>query len=397
MTDDGLTGERTSVSTRRLYAFAILFGAESLSRSLVVALIPTIAHRLLGSAYGVSVLYFLVGLVGLASSFAVPAAMRHVSRKLVFSSGSCAACVGFILIGTETYWGLVAGLALATFSISAIDITLALYVLELVSRRSISRYEPIRVFCGGIAWLVGPYLGAVIATQFHPTISFMLSGAVALAQLGLFLSLKLPAPAVIATRSGATVVNPLRHLRRFLAQPRLRLAWLLAFSRAGWWQMFFVYGPIFVVTAGLGQEAAGAMISIGAGALLLVPVWGWFGRRYGLRRLLLVGYSLTGLLTLAVAALADLPMTGVAVLVVAVFTASLIDGAGNVPFLRSVRVWERPEMTGVFTTYRQMAQFAPPGFFAILLKMFELPAVFVASGIGMLILAGFTRYLPRRM
>jgi MFS family permease len=207
----------------------------------------------------------------------------------------------------------------------------------------------------------------------------------------------LPAPAVIATRSGATVVNPLRHLRRFLAQPRLRLAWLLAFARAGWWQMFFVYGPIFVVTAGLGQEAAGAMISIGAGALLLVPVWGWFGRRYGLRRLLLVGYSLTGLLTLAVAALADLPMTGVAVLVVAVFTASLIDGAGNVPFLRSVRVWERPEMTGVFTTYRQMAQFAPPGFFAILLKMFELPAVFVASGIGMLILAGFTRYLPRRM
>ena len=99
----------------------------------------------------------------------------------------------------------------------------------------------------------------------------------------------------------------------------------------------------------------------------------------------------------AAAALADLPMTGVAVLVVAVFTASVIDGAGNVPFLRSVRVWERPEMTGVFTTYRQMAQFAPPGFFAILLKMFELPAVFVASGIGMLILAGFTRYLPRRM
>jgi len=397
MTDDERAGERAGVPAPRLYSLAILFGAESLSRSLVVALIPTIAHRLLGDAYGVSVLYFLVGLVGLASSLVVPGILRHVSRKLVFSSGSCAACLGFLLIGTESYWGLVAGLTLATFSISAIDITLALYVMEQVSRRSLGKYEPIRVFCGGIAWLVGPYVGALIATQFHPAVSFLLAALVALAQLVFFWSLRLSASPVVASASRSTVVNPLRHLRRFLAQPRLRLAWLLAFARAGWWQMFFVYGPIYAVTAGLGQQAAGAMISIGAGALLLVPVWGWIGRRYGLRRLLVVGYTLTGLLTLAAAMLADLPLVGAAVLVVAVFTATLIDGAGNIPFLRSVRVWERAEMTGVFTTYRQTAQFAPPGFFALLLRVFELPSVFVASGIGMLILAGFTRYLPRRM
>jgi len=387
----------TPVSTRRLYSLAALFGAESLSRSLVVALVPALALQLLGNAYRVSILYFLVGIVGILSSFAVPVMLRHVSRRIVFSTGSCAAFLGFLLIGTETFAGLVLGMMLATFSISAIDITLSLYVMEVVSRRSFGTYEPIRVFCGGVAWLVGPYLGAVIATQTHQTVTFVLAGLVALAQLLFFLSLRLQAPVVAAKNTRATMASPLRHLRRFLAQPRLRLAWLLAFARAGWWQMFFVYGPIYTVTAGLGREAAGAMISIGAGALLLVPVWGWLGRRHGLRRLLLVGYTLTGVLTLAAAALADLPLVGAAVLVIAVFAATLIDGAGNVPFLRAVRVWERPEMTGVFTTYRQISQFAPPGFFALLLRVFELPAVFVASGIGMLILAGFTRYLPRRM
>ncbi len=256
MNEEGPQGARAAGPPQRLYSLAILFGAESLSRSLVVALIPTLAHRLLGDAYGVSVLYFLVGLAGVASSFAVPALLHYLSRRTVFALGSCMALAGVLLIGTETFWGLVIGMTLATASISAIDITLSLYVMEQVSRRAFGKYEPIRVFCGGVAWLIGPYLGAVIATQFHQMASFVLAALVALAQLVFFLSLKLAAPPIAATRSRATLANPLRYLRRFLAQPRLRLAWLLAFARAGWWQMFFVYGPIYAVTAGLGREAA---------------------------------------------------------------------------------------------------------------------------------------------
>jgi aerobic C4-dicarboxylate transport protein len=48
--------------------------------------------------------------------------------------------------------------------------------------------------------------------------------------------------------------NPVLYLRRFFAQPRLRLAWTLAASRSSWWSMFYVYAPIFAVTAGLGLD-----------------------------------------------------------------------------------------------------------------------------------------------
>jgi hypothetical protein len=128
-----------------------------------------------------------------------------------------------------------------------------------------------------------------------------------------------------------------------------------------------------------------------------VPLWGWVGRRHGVRRLLIGGYGAAALLTLAVFAVADMAWVGVAVLIAAAFTAGSIDGAGNVPFLRAVRPLEREPMTTVFTTYRDAAAVAPPGAFTLLLKVFELPVVFLVSGAGMLLLAGLARHIPRRL
>jgi len=67
-----------------------------------------------------------------------------------------------------------------------------------------------------------------------------------------------------------------------------------AASRSSWWSMFYVYAPIFAVTAGLGAEIGGVVTSIGTGWIWLVPVWGWVGRRFGLRRLLHAGYAVAG-------------------------------------------------------------------------------------------------------
>lgn len=71
--------------------------------------------------------------------------------------------------------------------------------------------------------------------------------------------------------------------------------------------------------------------------------------------------------------------------------------AGDVPFLRAVHPHERPEMTTVYNTFRGVSQTAPPGVFAIPLKAFELPAVFLAGGAAMAGLAWFCKYLPRRL
>jgi hypothetical protein len=100
---------------------------------------------------------------------------------------------------------------------------------------------------------------------------------------------------------------------------------------------------------------------------------------------------------MAVAAMSDAPWFGIALIIGAALGASGVDGGGNVPFLRAVRPLERAEMTTVYMTYRNASQLGPPGVYALLLRMFELPAVFVAGGAMTLAMALLSRYIPRRM
>lgn len=182
-----------------------------------------------------------------------------------------------------------------------------------------------------------------------------------------------------------------------LSQPRLRLAWCLAGARSAWWNTFYVYTPIFAVTSGLTAETGGAIASIGTSWIFLVPLWGWIGRRYGLRRLLAVGYAVAGMTTAATAAAFDFPWVGAVMLVLAGFGAEIIDGAGNLLFLRAVHPYERSEMTTVFVSYRDVAQLGAPAVSAVLLSLFALPSVFAAAGIMMIASAMLTRHIPRRL
>ncbi len=141
----------------------------------------------------------------------------------------------------------------------------------------------------------------------------------------------------------------------------------------------------------------GIIVSLSNAFLLTVPLWGQVGRKYGLRKILIVGYILIGIAGILAAILAGIPWLAGTVLVLTAVGGAIVDGAGNVPFLRAVRPLERAEMTAVYSSWRHGGQLAAPGLFAIVLKVFPLPVVFVIGGAVALSMAYFSRYVPKRM
>ena len=81
----------------------------------------------------------------------------------------------------------------------------------------------------------------------------------------------------------------------------------------------------------------------------------------------------------------------------AAFSATVIDGAGNVPFLRAVHPYERAAMTSVFMTFRHVGSLVIPGVLAVVLWLLPLPFVFVFGGVMTLVMAALARNLPRRL
>jgi MFS family permease len=291
---------------------------------------------------------------------------------------------------------LAVGLVLSTFAIACIEITSQLYLLDHVSRQELRHFEPMRIFASAGPWTLGPWFGVYLQRSVGFATPFAITMAASVAVLALFWSLRLGEAAML-TPMRRPPPSPARYLRRFFAQPRLRLAWVLAAMRSCWWNMLYVYAPIYAVTSGLGAETGGVIVSIGTGWIWLVPLWGWLGRRYGLRPLLAIGYAMAGVLSICAAVAFHIPWLGAAMLVLAAFGTEMLDGAGNLLFLRAVHAHERAEMTTVFVSYRDVAQLGPPVVFSVLLSVFALPSVFIASGAMMLASAVLTRHIPRRL
>tara|TARA_Y100001934_G_scaffold193325_1_gene227947 strand:+ start:22 stop:1233 length:1212 start_codon:yes stop_codon:yes gene_type:complete len=377
-------------------AFVTILALDSLSRATVSALVPLQAYDLLGSAQKVSVLYFLTAVTGLLASLAVPWLVIRLRRRWMLRVGAFSLIVSVALFALYDLTAFVPAMVLQMFGATSVMICTNLYVMEHIPRRKLSRFEPVRTLFMGAGWMIGPALGVYLHGQGPNWLPYAVSGSFALIVIAYFTWLRVPR----ASGSLADAVpqtNPITFVRRYFAQPRLALAWVLTVGRAGWWGMFYVYAPIYAVASGLGAETGGYIVSAGASALYTVMLWGWLGRKIGIRYLLVGGYALTGLITIGIGIAAGHPWIAAALIVAAALGISITDGAGNMPFLRAVHTHERAEMTAVYTTYRDSARATMPAVYAILLLVFPLSAVFYSSGTIMLGLTLLARPIPRRL
>jgi MFS family permease len=387
-----------NVEDAKARAFVVLFTCDAFARAILISLVPLEAYDLLGAAQLVSVVYFLVGVLGLGVNLTVPLILHRLRRRWVLTIGAVAQIASALLFALATKASLIAGLALQVLAMAMLDVVINLYMLDHIPRRGLNHFEPRRLLFAGSAFALGPWVGVYLHRHAAPSLPYVVAALSTLTLLTYFWTLRLADnPSLQA--AVAPPPSPLRFVSRFISQPRLVLSWVLALGRNGWWVVNFIYTPIYVANAGYAPEIGGALVSLGLAPMLLVRVWGRVGHVIGIRNLLSLGYGLTGLCSLAAACAAALgaPLLCMTLMCMAAFSATVIDGAGNVPFLRAVHHYERAAMTSVFMTFRQVGSLVIPGVLAVVLWVLPLWCVFAVGGLLTLGMAGLSRYLPQRL
>ncbi|MGQ0675109.1 MAG: MFS transporter [Rhodospirillales bacterium] len=376
--------------------FGAMFMLESLARAFLVSVIPLTAYRILQNERDVSILYLCIGFLGLAGTLAIPFLLRRMRRKWVYSLGCLSLAAMGGLIATATLQGLAVGMWLRVFGTAALYTTLNLYIMDYIHKRELVRTEPLRLLFGGAGWTLGPVAGVFVADRLGIEWACAIAAACGAVLLAYFWLLRLREnPAVApATRPPPGIAY---NLRRFAAQPRLRLAYAIAFTRAVWWTMFYIYVPLFMVKAGFEPTWGALVVSLGNVMLFLSVGYGRLAQHAGMRNVVVGGYLAAGAVTVVVAAAAGLPLVAAALLVVGATATTALDALGSIAFLRAVHPYERAEMATVYSTYRQIADITGPLAFALILTFLPLPAVFAATGAMMLAMAWVALYLPRGM
>ncbi len=394
----GMVLSSADVSKRRAQVFALLYTLESTIRGLATSVIPITAYEILQDEQKVSVLYTMVSLFSLLGTLMVPFLIRLIARRRVYSLGVIAFAAASILLATHTIEGQAIGMSLRVMANSCVAVVLSLYIMDNVPKSELVAAESLRMALSTVAWVIGPFAGGFIFANYgllavHATIV-----GFAILLFCLFWYFRLGDGAVIKAAKNPPV-NPLRNFVRFFRQPRLWLAWLIAFSRSAFWTTYFVYGPILMVASGQGKLAGGLFLSLGNIMLLSTLFWARTAKRIGLRKVITFCFAGLTLFTFAAGVTGDrLPLATAAILLAGTVFASALDGVGSTPYLRAVKGRERAAMTSVYRTFIDFSDLLPQMTYAVILLYFGFGSIFIALGCLMVATTFCAwRYLPKSM
>ena len=381
------------------YTFAAIFSFESFVRSINATVVSLQAYDILGSAQKVSVLSTCVSVTVLLSTLFLPHLLGRLKRRWAYTLGIAMLMAASLALGSHVAAGQATGMVLRNLGAGVLNITLSLYIMDHIRRGDLARTEPLRLSLSTFSWMTGPALGVWLYVNFGPWGPQLVAIGSATALLVLFWYLRLADNVNAAPAADPDRFSAIRNVRRFLAQPRLRLAWLIAFGRSCFWATFFIYGPLLLVEAGLGKTLGGLMISASQAVLLTAWLSGRFAQRYGVRVVITAALLLCAVAALA-AGLAGTasPYVAMGCLLLGSVSASALDGVGGIPFLRAVRHRERQRMAAVYRTYIDCSELIPGSVFAIALLYFPIGAVFVILAAALAVI-GFVawRYLPKSL
>ncbi len=371
--------------------FAILFTLDSIARAIITPVIPLEALHLLGSARDVSIAVTLVGIAGVCMALILPAIIHRWRPRASYLLVIGMLGIASLLMASQHIAGFGLGWMMRTMAAAGLLGLLNIYVAAFIDKRDLAKSEPLRSFFSALAWVFGPFMGIRLYDD-SPLLPFVVSVAISVILFFYFWALNLQAPSPPVMGDAFT---PAKNILRYFKQKRLALAWILNFGRQMWWVTLLIYAPIYLVQAGRPAVEAGNLIASCTALLFASLMLGWLGRRVGLRRFISGAFLWVGIWTFAFFWLRDEPDLASPMLIVAAIGSCALDSVCIVTFLRAVRGWERPQMTMVFSIYRDAAALLPPAIFSVLLSFFPLPVVFLVNGFFGLFCALLALKLPR--
>ena len=376
--------------------FAALFALESTARAVLVTVVPLQAKDLLHENDIISAMFAGVSLFSLGFGFLIPFLIHRLKRRWVYTGGVVMGMIAAVALGTDTVPGQIAAMMLRATSSVACSITLMLYVMDFIPRQQMVRSEPLRLFMSCLAWGLGPWIGVELYQQYGSSGAAIVSIASYAALLAFFWYLRLSEnPAVAAATRPPP--NPISNIRRFVSQPRLLLGWVISFGRSARWAMFFVYPALYLRDFGIDDSWSGKLAGAGNILLILTLPVGWVARRTGIRWPVVISFWMAGIATVAISVVYGAPPIVAGLILLGAVFVVVLDALGNIPFMRAVRAYERPQMTSVFRSYIDLADLLPSALYAVLLLHFDLNAVFIASGLMTFAIGIVALRLPKKM
>ncbi len=371
-------------------------GLEGFARALMVGTIPLVALEALGSKQAVSVVFMVGSGLTVFVTVNIGRLERTVPRRWVLTGGVVSLMTAAALFAWGPPWAMPIAVGLRSAEASIFSVCLSLYMMDFIGKAELTRAESRRSVWLAATWVSGPLIGTWLWASWWEDAPFVASMIAALALIAMHWRLRfLQNPVLRGPVEPAP--SALRSIPRFFGQQNLRIAYAITCLRSIFWATLFVFGPIYVVEAGLGEWVAGAFLSVASGVLFIGPLVQRAADRVGVRALVNRAFGLMSASMLALFLIGDARPIGIVFWMTGAIGGGIIDVLGNIPFMRLVKPRERSAMTAVFSTWREVSFLVAPALAALVLAVAPFHVLYLVLAVLMGAGVAVTTMLPHRL
>lgn len=379
---------------------ALLYSLNSAARALTSTALALHAYDLYkdidpkSADSFVGLTYTAISLSSLLAALAAPFALRILGVRRSYRLANAIFILGMIALCTDSIPGVIGGLLGRALSGVLGSVCIILLIIHHIPKSDFVISESLRLLMGSIAWGAGPILGVFLFSSYG--IAGLAAAAIGVHLLLAFSLQKMPI-GDSEKPEDPPPANPFRMVQRFLGQRQMRLAWGIVFCRSSWWSMFFTYPALYLADRDLAVSWSGWLAGAGNLLLILSPLVRWLANRVGLKKPIVGAFWMNAAAMFILPFVYDSPALVAIILLMGASFVVILDSLGNIPFMRFARAKERQQMTPIFRTYVDAAELLPSALYAILLLFFDFRAVFIASGLIMLLGGLSATRLPGRL
>ena len=371
-------------------------GLEGFARALMVGTIPLVALDALGSKQAVSVVFMIGSGLTVFVTLNIARLERKLPRRWVLTAGVGSLMAASALFAWGPAWAMPIAVGLRSAEASIFSVCLSLYMMDFIGKAELTKAESRRSVWLAATWVSGPLIGTWLWASWWEDAPFVASMVAAAALIVMHWWLRfLQNPVLRGPIEPAP--SALRSIPRFFGQQNLRVAYAITCLRSIFWATLFVFGPIYVVEAGLGEWVAGAFLSMAAAVLFIGPLVQRAADRYGVRALVIRAFLVMGASMVALFLIGDAHPVGIVFWMTGAVGGGVIDVLGNIPFMRLVKPRERGAMTAVFSTWREVSFLVSPALAAIVIALAPFHFLYLVLALLMGVGAAVTTLLPHRL
>ena len=373
-----------------------IYGLDNISRAVISSVLSINGLELFGSAYGLSISLFISSIVCIPIILSAGFLIAAFSRKVLFSVSCIVALFSVPLFLLNTTQGFIFANIFRMSSAGIIMLCISLYTMDFISKNQLANAESRKILMAGVAYVIFPGVGTWSYVNVGQEAPFLISG-VFIVLLGLtfwFLRIK---EAGQIERPKSKHLSIKKNLLSYFRNPHMRVAYLIAVTRSSAWVIFFIYGPVYLISLGVETQYVGFIMGAIISILFFSSSFALLATYLGIRQTIFYSFLLSGICFVFVGSLSPNIILGILLLVIATLGIDMLDIIGNIPFMRMVTPKVRTEMTTVFSTWREFSLVLAPGASAIILLVFSISGVFTVLGFILIGSAFLTKGMPVRV